>query len=199
MPRRQQKTASDNPVMLISCDGAFEMEVKAESHYQDAIGACVSRTVVEQTSNDACRCEFSLRLVREPANPYDTNAIAVKSTDGRTLGHLAREEAARCTAPGHGWRPHAKLRTIIAVAAARELAGSPGRSPKSNEPRSALTSPIPSAGSWRPGNARGTRELTTSTPPRHRGLATPDLRQRLPHDEPWSCGEVPTRVYRSAR
>ena len=36
----------------------------------------------------------SLTLVREPRNPHDANAIAVRSLDGRMVGHLSRNTAA---------------------------------------------------------------------------------------------------------
>ena len=35
----------------------------------------------------------SLKLIREPKNTHDTNAIAVLSNDGRILGHLSRSTA----------------------------------------------------------------------------------------------------------
>ena len=50
-------------------------------------------------------------------------------------------------------------------------------------------------GRWRPGNARGTRELTMSNPPPR--LATPDLRQRLPTTNHGPAAT--TRVYQSDR
>jgi hypothetical protein len=75
------------------------------------------------------------------------------------------------------------------------LPGSCGRSPRSNEQRRRhrLSRRL---GRWRPGNARGTRELTMSNSP-HRGLATPDLRQRLPTTNHGPA--VATRVYQSDR
>ncbi len=73
--------------------GKFEIEVRGESHYQDAIVDCVSASVVAQSSELACHAEFSVRLVREPENRYDANAVAVTSVTGRTLGYLPRELA----------------------------------------------------------------------------------------------------------
>ena len=69
------------------------MEVKGESHYQEAIRECVADASAEVRSDDACSCEFSVRLVREPENPYDANAVAVRSLTDRTLGHLPRAVA----------------------------------------------------------------------------------------------------------
>ena len=69
------------------------MEVKGESHYQEAIRECVADASAEVRSDDACSCEFSVRLVRESENPYDANAVAVRSLTDRTLGHLPRAVA----------------------------------------------------------------------------------------------------------
>jgi len=85
-------------VVAVHCDGTFDVEVKGESHHQDAIGACVAGADLEVTSDDACSCEFNVRLVREPENAYDANAVAVRSPTGETLGYLSRE-AARDYAP----------------------------------------------------------------------------------------------------
>jgi transposase len=68
----------------------------------------------------------------------------------------------------------AKRRTIIAVAAARELAGfawSITRIVTTTSPNIAHSRRL---GRWRPGNARGTRELTMSNPP-HPGWPRPIL------------------------
>jgi len=89
----------------------------------------------------------------------------------------------------------AKRRTIIAVAAAGSSPGSAGRSPESSNhtPQHRLSRRL---GRWRPGNARGTRELTMSNPPNR--LATPDLRQRLPTTNHGPAAPQ-TRVYQSDR
>lgn len=36
-----------------------------------------------------------LLLMREPANPYDKNAVAVMTTDGQKLGYIPRGDAKR--------------------------------------------------------------------------------------------------------
>jgi len=79
--------------MAIDCGGKFETEVHGESHYQAAIADCVSASDLEQSSDLACHAGFSARLVREPNNRYDANAVAVTSVTGRTLGYLPRELA----------------------------------------------------------------------------------------------------------
>lgn len=88
-----KQTADDQAVMAVDCAGGFEMEVKGESHYQDAIGECVRLCALEQTSDESCRCDFSVRLSREPENAYDANAVAIRSAAGRTLGYLSRDDA----------------------------------------------------------------------------------------------------------
>ena len=93
MARRHRGTADDQPVMEIAAGGTFETEVRGESHYQNAIAACVDASVVEQSSDLACQAEFEARLVREPENRHDANAVAVTSVGARTLGHLPRELA----------------------------------------------------------------------------------------------------------
>lgn len=83
----------DNAAMFVRCDGAFHMEVKGESHYQEAIRECVADGSLEVTSDDACSCDFDVSLIRERENPYDANAVAVRSSRVRTLGYLSREVA----------------------------------------------------------------------------------------------------------
>lgn len=89
----RREEVDDETVVAVRCDGTFDMEVKGESHHQDAIAGCVAGAELDVTSDDACSCEFSVRLVREPDNAYDANAIAVRSPAGETLGYLSREDA----------------------------------------------------------------------------------------------------------
>jgi restriction system protein len=91
-----REDVDDETVVVLRCDGTFDAEIKGESHYQDAIRACVAGTDLEATSDDACSCEFSVRLVREPQNAYDANAVAVRSRADETLGYLPREVAHEC-------------------------------------------------------------------------------------------------------
>jgi restriction system protein len=95
---RGRDEADDETLVAVRCEGEFPMEVRGESHYQEAIRECVAGASAEVRSDDACSCEFAVRLVREPENPYDENAVAVRSLTDRTLGHLPRA-AARDYAP----------------------------------------------------------------------------------------------------
>jgi hypothetical protein len=79
--------------MVIAAGDTFETEVRGESHYQDAITACVDACGIEQSSDLACHAEFDAHLVREPENRHDANAVAVASMGARTLGYLPRELA----------------------------------------------------------------------------------------------------------
>ena len=91
MGRRSKQ--ADLAVMFVRCDGAYAVDVAGESHYQEAITECVAAGSVEITSDSRCSSEFNVRLVREPDNQYDANAVAVTSSTGRTLGHLPRAVA----------------------------------------------------------------------------------------------------------
>ena len=91
--RRSADRAAARPVMAVGCGGAFEMEVKGESHYQEAIRDCVGNLDVGLTADHARSSEFDVRLVREPDNGYDSNAVSVRSMTERTLGYLARPTA----------------------------------------------------------------------------------------------------------
>ena len=57
----------------------FTVRVAGVSHYPDA----VSRCFVGQT----------VRLVREPNNPHDKNAIRCDASGSGTIGHIERDEA----------------------------------------------------------------------------------------------------------
>lgn len=63
------------------------VQVVGESHYQDALKALAARLGAEGI--------FTARLVPEPDNPHDTNAVAVVIDEqgGGTVGYLAREIA----------------------------------------------------------------------------------------------------------
>jgi hypothetical protein len=91
MGRRPKE--ADLAIMFVRCDGAYAVDVAGESHYQEAISECVAAGSVEITSDSRCSSEFNVRLVREPDNQYDANAVAVTSLAGRTLGYLPRAVA----------------------------------------------------------------------------------------------------------
>ena len=61
-----------------------------ESHYQDALEAVAGG----RTAFGVCIPLITAELVREPANPYDPNAVRVEA-DGRQLGYVAKEDAPR--------------------------------------------------------------------------------------------------------
>jgi hypothetical protein len=68
------------------------VNVAGESHYQDAL-----ETVAGGRTCFGVRIPLiTAQLVREPANPYDPNAVRVEA-DGRELGYVAKEEAPRFT------------------------------------------------------------------------------------------------------
>jgi HIRAN domain len=73
---------------LLELCGDGYLAVVGESHYQDAL----RRTASACTPGEEGRPSFQAVLVSEPNNPYDANAIAVLSTEGR-LGYLSREDA----------------------------------------------------------------------------------------------------------
>jgi len=62
--------------------------VVGESHYQEALRATSRICSVGLDGNSS----FTAALVPEPENPYDSNAIAVYSAEGK-LGYLSRESA----------------------------------------------------------------------------------------------------------
>ncbi len=73
---------------LLELCGEGYLAVVGESNYQDAL----RRTASICTPGEEGRPSFQAVLVSEPDNPYDANAIAVFSTQGR-LGYLSREHA----------------------------------------------------------------------------------------------------------
>jgi hypothetical protein len=80
--------------------------VVGESHRQEALEA-VSKTATDAAPFLRDLCDFALEvaqdeperrwfravLVREPENPYDSNAVAVYAEGGRHVGYLSREHA----------------------------------------------------------------------------------------------------------
>jgi hypothetical protein len=86
------------------------MDIVGESHYtksiQDLFGADLKAGGSEMV--------ITVRLVPDPENRYDRNAVGVWAGN-RQLGHLSREEAARY-APvlsalvAQGWEPQASAR-----------------------------------------------------------------------------------------
>ena len=69
-------------------DGAFDRDEDV------LVGSAQMRVVgIKYYTGVLHRGEFAF-LVREPSNPYDPNAIAVKNHVGSQVGHIARELAA---------------------------------------------------------------------------------------------------------
>lgn len=76
-------------VPYVSAEGRNTVQVVGESHYQDALDSvCGGKT--EDGHNRSCHAV----LVRDPRNQYDGNAIGIQ-IEGRPVGHLSREDAAR--------------------------------------------------------------------------------------------------------
>lgn len=68
--------------------GGANVEVKGESHYQDALEvACGGKC------EEGHHLAVTAVLVPEPHNPYDSNAVQV-CVDGRVVGYLSRAAAA---------------------------------------------------------------------------------------------------------
>jgi hypothetical protein len=69
--------------------GDETLEVVGESFHQDVLWKLIGGR-----SSDHVRCPIHARLVPEPRNPKDRNAVMVQ-IDGQCVGHLSREDAAR--------------------------------------------------------------------------------------------------------
>ena len=72
--------------------GSYPLKVVGESNYQEALIAIFGR-YSRIGADHACRAVIEL----EPTNPYDANAVVVK-IEGRKVGYLPREQAARISA-----------------------------------------------------------------------------------------------------
>ena len=91
--RRRNRPRTELPVILLSCNGDYQLEVRGESYREDAIRRLVDVSGAEQLASDRCRCELEVCLRREPTNPVDPNAVQVLSCSGELLGYIARERA----------------------------------------------------------------------------------------------------------
>ncbi len=72
-------------------DGSFECDVVGESNYQDALNR-----IAGGKTEDGHEFECTARLVPEPGNPHDSNAVMVM-IDGRQVGYLSRAHAQAMT------------------------------------------------------------------------------------------------------
>jgi HIRAN domain len=66
------------------------IDIAGESHYQDALEQVGGGRNAFGVRNQL----ITVELVREPANPYDPNAVKIQA-DGHHLGYLPREDAPR--------------------------------------------------------------------------------------------------------
>ncbi len=66
-----------------------ELDVVGESHHQEDLAALMAAL---RDGPDATELWTAARLVPEPLNPYDRNAVRVE-VHGRLVGHLSREDA----------------------------------------------------------------------------------------------------------
>lgn len=79
------------PMPLLRLGSAGRVDVVGESNYQEAISAVVGgREVYADDPTSMC----TTVLIPEPNNPHDGNAVRV-AVNGRTVGYLARENAAK--------------------------------------------------------------------------------------------------------
>ncbi len=67
--------------------GQDNLEVVGESHYQELLFAIVG------SGSERVRLAIEATLIREPDNPYDSEAVSVWIR-GQKVGHLSREDAA---------------------------------------------------------------------------------------------------------
>ena len=86
-PRVEEASSTVALSLLELCEDGY-CAVVGESHYQEALRA-TSRIC---SAGPEGRPAFAGLLVPEPDNPYDENAIAVYSANGR-LGYLSRDNA----------------------------------------------------------------------------------------------------------
>ncbi len=85
-PRRAPRA----PQPLEDLSGRASLAVVGESHYQDAL-----LVLAGPKRPGGVELRTAFRLVPEPENPYDSNAIAVRSTEGATVGYLPAAQAVR--------------------------------------------------------------------------------------------------------
>ena len=76
------------PTASVGLGGRETLEVVGESHYQEALW-----DVAGGFSVDRVRVDIRARLLPEPLNPSDKNAVQVL-IDGQTVGYLGRDDAA---------------------------------------------------------------------------------------------------------
>lgn len=71
-------------------DDPFALEVAGESHYQDTLWQAVKDgSPTRRSADDRVHLEVIAALMREPTNPHDADAIAVR-VNGERVGYLPR-------------------------------------------------------------------------------------------------------------
>lgn len=86
---RPRPAAPAVAVQQLEGDGDFETEVVGESYYQDALAE-----IAGPKTSAGVDLDVKARLVPEPDNPTDPQAVAVY-IEGRKVGHLAQDLAAQ--------------------------------------------------------------------------------------------------------
>ena len=71
------------------CSGDFHQAIVGEASYQDEL-----RRLAQSRTTAGKHTEFRVLLMPEPANKYDSNAVAVYVEGGGVIGYLARDIAA---------------------------------------------------------------------------------------------------------
>ena len=94
-----------------------------------------------------------------------------------------------CTAPGNDSNDAANDAPSSPSPSPANWPASAGPSPAPNNPTT--TTPSRRLGRWRPGNARGTRDVAMSNPPHTGAGHARSSRQRIPTTKPRSCGPNP--------
>jgi HIRAN domain len=74
-------------IVKLEGDGDFECEVVGESRYQEALSM-----ITGGKTKDGHEFECEAKLIREPDNRFDPNAVFV-TIDGMKVGYLSREHA----------------------------------------------------------------------------------------------------------
>jgi hypothetical protein len=75
---------------IVPGDGSYAIACVGESNYTPAL---LHAAGVTRASQEPIEEYVEVRLVREPDNRYDPNAVAVVSAHGRKIAYLCREDA----------------------------------------------------------------------------------------------------------
>jgi hypothetical protein len=72
---------------IVDVSGTVRTPVVGESHYQPAL-----RAIAGPPRRGGVQVPVRARLIAEPSNPYDANAIAIH-VEGAKVGYLSRDDA----------------------------------------------------------------------------------------------------------